>query len=312
MTLLQRSLFPDAYEVQDEALAALEDLRVEQAQRSVARARERDARLVGLDLVERALSWLAPRLGGREPDEEAAAQSWRELPAARSRAELPPDSAASVDGVLARFLLRRSPAARPFVDRAERVHRGALQLVVARPAPAREGLLETLSAGQRERADLWSYLGDACFLAERPYEANACYVRALVIAAQDVDLMRLREPRLAELFGRLSSTHPQAVARELLLTQAWIEGLLTIPPGNGWIEAARVSALLAATTEPGPAPERRYRRLGLLVYRDRSRLPGAASLDERSEMLELDPELFRRYLGTCRARERAGTPALTW
>lgn len=305
MTARQHSLFPDSYEVQDAALAALDEGDFERALALVSAARERDPGLVGLDMLASALTWSAGVLGGRRSDPDRLAEAWRALPEGRRRGALRGDSAAFIDQSLARQALRARPPG-PFLDAGETVHLGALHLVLGRAAAARELLLETLARGHRARADLWGTLGDACTLAERPEEASACYARALVIAASDVDLHRLRDERLMALFRALREGHPDSVARELLLPEAWLAGALEIPPGNGGIDAALARELLAATADPGPSPERRLRRFSLLLYRDRSREPGEANVDEREEMAELDAGLFGRFMEECRRRGRTG------
>jgi hypothetical protein len=134
-----------------------------------------------------------------------------------------------VDETIARYWKRRGTGTR-FVDEAATVHRGVLDLVLGDVAAARRHLGDSLDDGLQHRADLWGYLGDACLALERADEANACYVRGLLLSAPDVDLVRTRGRRLAELYDELCAAHPADCARELLLIHAWCEGVLAIEP----------------------------------------------------------------------------------
>ena len=309
MTLVQRSLFPEAFEIQDAALAALDGMEIRRGLALTAEARERDPELVGLGKLQRGLSWLAGIVDEREPAADGVARAWRELPGARRFGLLPADSAAFLDEALARQARRIEGAPGSFLDAAQTVHRGALRLALGNSLVARDLLLETLTSGHRDRADLWGYLADACLLEERGEDANACYVRALVISARDVDFFRIRDPRLARLCEDLLGAHPEDVAREIVLPHAWLAGVVSIPAGNDWIPADLLGALLE-TPDRGPAAdERRYARL---LYRDRSMPPGEYSEEAREEMRSLAPDLFRRFVQECGKRERAGTPLLRW
>jgi len=312
MTLVQRSLFPDAFEVQDAALAALEVMDLGAARELVRAACARDPGLVGLVVLEATVRWLDAALHGEPPAPENLAAAFRALPAAVSSRELARDAARFVDRSLARHAVLRADGGTVFLDAGETVHRGALHLVLDRSAAARAELRATLEAGHRGRADLWAYLGDACMLEERADEANAAYVRALVLSAADVDLYRIRAPRLAELHATLRATLPDAVARESLLTHAWLERVLAIPTENEWLDEGQVAAVLAEPADAGAPAERRQRRFARLVYADRSRAPGAVDLEEREEMLALDAELFRRYVAACERGEGGATRRMPW
>lgn len=293
--LIQKSLFPDAVEVAADALAALEELEVERGFEHVRRARRCDPSLPNLDPVEAALVWLRGVLGDGPADRERASAAFLALPGAG----LSHGATLFADRALARYGLRRASGA--FLDARERVHVGALHLVLGHPATARGALC---LAGHQERADLWGWRADACALVERDEEASECYARALLLDASRVDLFRLREPRLAELYAELRAAHPEACARELLLPNAWMRGLIPIPPGNEWL-AGSVARLRARTVVGRDASQAlRLRRFAFLFYLDRSRPPGAAVLEEREEMETLDPGLFRRVLAVLRERER--------
>lgn len=293
--IIQKSLFPDAVEVLGDALAALENLDLQRGFEFVGQARQRDPSLGNLDAIESALRWLRTTLGDGPADVERAAAAFLDLPSAG----LSPGAVSFTDSALARYGLRHATGA--FLDAGERVHVGALRLVLGHCATARRALDLTI---EEERADLWGYRGDACVRAERLEEANECYVRALILDASAIDLFRLRQPRLAELYAELLASHTDSCARELLLPNAWMRGLLHVPAGNEWLtgHVARLRARTAVTEAASDAE--RARRFTFLFYLDRSRPRGAVSLDEREEMAELAPTLFRSVLAVLRTRER--------
>jgi len=203
------------------------------------------------------------------------------------------------------------PAGRAFLDAEERVHRGVLLLVLRRFQEA-HALIGASLAAHDERADLWAAFGDACAALERLDEANAAFVRALVLSARDVDLFRLRHAPLSALYRDLVAQQGEPCARELLLVHAWLAGALTIPPENGWLDRHLSRLHLAAALRPGAPPEQRLRRFALLFYLDRSHASGHYDEAEREELQSLEPELFARVLHCIGTRERTQTKALRW
>lgn len=292
---MQRSLFPDAYEIEADALDALEGLELERGLACVREARRRDPGLENLDEIEAAIAWLARELRG-DTDPAALASAFLALP----RAGLGRGAADFADRALARFATR--DAGEGFLDAEERVPVGALRLVLGRTTQARAELAK-LVAGREDRADLWGWLGDASALVERPEEAAAAYVRALVLDAARADLFRIRSATLRSLLADLRAVHADEEARELLFTEAWLQGALDVPAGNGWLDA-QVARLRAATRATADAPRpARLRRWSLLLYLDRSRARSACDLAEREEMQSLEPELFRRFMAVLAERE---------
>jgi hypothetical protein len=216
---------------------------------------------------------------------------------------LGPEAAAFIDKTIARHD-RRSGCSTAFVDGDARVHRAVLHLILGEPEAARAGLIASLQGSCQDRADLWGYRGDAAWASDLAGEANACYVRGLLLAASDVDLWRIRHRDLAHLYGELAALHGAGAARELLLVHGWLRGLLDIPPDNDWLDGQL--ARLEARARTGPdTPQQRWRRFALLLYLDRSRPVGRCDERQREEMLALDGELFARYLARCQERERA-------
>ncbi len=308
----QLSLFPEAFEVQEAALEALDGMDIERALQLVQRAWEQDPRLPNIDALESAVLWLDRELAAEPMTEERLAALFLAVPGACRSGEIARDAAAIVDQAIARRAVRAERGANPFLDPGERVHLGAPLLVLGRAGEAAAILRESVHAAHDGRADLWGYLGDACWLTERAEEANTCYVRAFFLSARDVDLFRVRQPQLARLAAELLREHPEDVARELLPIHAWLEGALVIPAENGWLESHLSRLRLAATVRAESPPDQFLRRFALLLYEDRSRPRGEYDVAEREEMRALASELFERYMERCRSIERGESGALRW
>lgn len=287
---VQRPLFPDGHELHAEALAALRQLDVDRAIALVQRAQAIDARLVDADHLLLALRWLqrrAPLDGDRLGDLLLA------VAADAIAGALTPAAAEFLDAALARQVLAR-PAAGPFLDAGERVPRAVASLLCGDAAQARAELLLLLAQGPFRRSTPWGYLGDADHRLQRADSASACYVRALLLDAGGVDLWRLAHTELRAGFFAACAEHGEALARELLLTHAWLEGWLRIPPANGWFDARSLP--------PAAGPERRFAQL---LYLDQSAPRGEVDLDRREAMAATAPALFERYMQACRSRERS-------
>lgn len=308
---LQRSLFPEAFEIQAQAFAALDELDLGAALRLVEEARERDPGLVNLGPLHAALVWLRRELGSEPVSDELLALLFLTVPEACRSGEIAPEVAALIDTVIARQGLARTRSMRAFLDADQRVHRGSLLLVLCRFHEA-HALLGASLAEHDARADLWAAFGEACFRLERLDEGNSAMVRALVLSAREVDLFRLRHERLCALHHELVQLHGEPCARELLLVHAWLAGVLSIPPENGWLDRHLSRLHLAAAPHAGSPPEQRLRRFSLLFYLDRSRAPGHYDEAQREEMQALGPGLFARVLHCIQARERTQTKPLRW
>ena len=193
----QLSLFPEGHELQAQALAALSDLDVSRARRWLDRLRGQSRGLPNVQIIDAAVALLDSALpSGRSAEDLARAlrmahATWHEGRLSRAVAEF-------VDQTIARFWAKGLRGA-AFLDAEQRVHRGVLDLVLGDVIAADRHLRRSLEGEFAHRADLWGYLGDAALARGRADQANACYVRALVLAPTDVDLLRIRMPALRQL-----------------------------------------------------------------------------------------------------------------
>jgi hypothetical protein len=307
----QCSLFPDAFEVQERALAALERFDLGAARTAIEEARARDPDLPELASWSECIEWLQHELGDGPVSEACMAAAFVLVPEEARAGRLDRSAAERIEQALARHGLHRA-GARVFLDAGELLHVGALLVVLGRWAEAHGLLHETFTERHDDRADLWRAFADACQGCERAEEANAAYVRALLLDPAAADLERLRHPRLRFLLDELRAGHAEPEARALLLVHAWLAGILAIPPENGWLE--RHASRLLSSTRLGPAADAvaRARRFALLLYLEASRRPGDYDEDARAEMAALDPTLFRRVLERLRTASERATRRLAW
>ncbi len=294
----QLTLFPDGQEVREEVMRSLERFDLPAARARCDAVRRCDPGLPGMELLDAAIAWLERKAGGVP---EAIAAAFCDLASAGDTETMAPEVAELVDLAVARCAVRVHDGRAPFIDPAQRLHFGSVLLVLDRAEAAREWLRSTLFAegrGFSARADLWGYLGDACTLVEREREAQAAYVRALVVDPQAVDLRRLRHGGLRHAWQDLRGTGPDA-ARGRLLVSAWRCGVLDFPRGDDTLAhlrgPLREGALQGADAD---APEaERHRRFGVLAYVDRSLPAGQPpDVDARAAMQDLDATLFAEYM----------------
>lgn len=303
--MIQLSLFPDGSEHLQQAFQAFQRLELREAWAALERARALDARMLGLASLEAALVWLEERGIEHPPGAARAAELFAELGPACERGELERRTALSLSEILARHALRTVGAEVDLQGAAARVPGCVLRLALGQVDAAVGELRELLGEGEgRCRADLWAALGDARQSQERFEEASEAYVRALLLDAQALDLLRLRQPELAALHGVLAATHGSATARELLFPHGWLRGVLPLHAPDRVIEA-ELSHLRARAARGDPeAPQVRARLFSLMLYEDLVAGPTASDIVERRErMAELEPALFAELMRVRRARE---------
>ena len=291
----QRSLFPDGFEVQERALAALHELDVRTALELVRRARKIDPRLVDLDALEAALYWLDNRLL-TAPDGPTLADVLRSAAGDSAAGQLSPVARSFIDRAVARWLAKHRPTG-AFLDPEGCVPTGLVDLLLDNGNAARTNLLAVLDQGHGAHAAVLGYLGCAAWLTERREEANAFYLRALLHDRGDFDLVRVRHEGLRQLHDRLTKEHG-AAARGRLLVEAWLAGTLQIPARNGWLPPAQLATQLAA------AGDDHVREFTLLLHADRTDAERPTDVERRERMAAAWPDAFARFMAVCRADEQ--------
>ena len=294
----QHSLFPDDYEVIEQALAALRRLDVAEALAKVRLARARDTRLSDLAALEEALVWL---LGQSLQNQAGIARTLIAVGEAFAARQLGEVAAGVVDDALA-HVFAADRADSPFLDPGRHVPRALLDLLGRRHAKA-HGSLRELVLAEPDRGDLWCWYGNACLGVDRRDEARAAWVRALLLTPARFDWWRIADRQLRTVRDECLADAPDGDGG-LTLAVAWRHGLLPIPARNDWLthaQIARLSATTAVDEHAGLAA--RHRRFCLLLYVDRS-TGGAADVDRRLQMAELAPAEFHQFMAACRQREQ--------
>jgi tetratricopeptide (TPR) repeat protein len=178
----------------------------------------------------------------------------------------------------------------------EKLHVGCCYLALGDYKLAHKTLLDSLTSTHQYRSDLWGYLGDVCNKLRRWQEANMAYLCALIIDPQKVDFFRLKNPQLVESYRELLKDYSETDVRALLFTHCWLENILSIPIGN--TRLARFSLELENKFKeelPRDSADR-YHRFAVYLCIDQSQLHGVVNIQAREQMVELAPELFKRYM----------------
>jgi tetratricopeptide (TPR) repeat protein len=297
----QRSLFPDHFELHAQALAALRTLDTGQALALVRRAMAIDARLVDIQPLERALTWLHRHQDGTSGAARAAALLTG-VRAAVAAGELDAVAAHFADEGIVRSLGIHRPGA-DFLDAERTVPWALLDLIENRGTAAREALSDLLAdAAHRDSARLWAWLGDACRLLGRNDEAETAYGKALLLHPEAIDWWRLRHLDLAACWQRTRALAGSRAAGRAFVA-AWLEGLITVPPDNSWFTADDIAALTDAAEGTPAANGGDEARFAILLYLDRTTARHPVDVDRRDRMATLHPELFAQFVAACRARE---------
>lgn len=296
----QRSLFPDGFELLQEALQQLQQFRPHEAQATLQRAMRIDAGLPNLAALAGAIEWILARWSPSvaSPDAQWLWQSFAALTAAQQQRELDADTAGMVERVLARGLLATLPPDAVFADPACRTPVGVLRQCAGGAAMQQDrlALAAALAAPAfAERADLWAYHGDLCWCQERREEANRSYVRALLLGPGEIDVVHLRYPALREL-GLLLRTEWGDPGASRWFVEAVLAGLLQVPPHNDWLRREQIELLQELAPDP-------WARFAILCYEDLSRGEEGDMLDRRAALQELLPAVFARLMDW---RQRGG------
>ncbi len=298
----QLSLFADGFDAFEQARSHLRRLDLARARAAVGRARQGTATSIPnhlpVDTLERALAWLQRHLP-EPPTAATAAAALAELPRAVVAGQLDDAAADAAELGLVPFLLPHLPEPPDpprFLDSDRRLPSPLVRALAGDVQTARREF-DDLVAAEPDRADLWFHTADTCWRAQRIDEANAHYVRALLLDPAAIDPRRLAHAGLRTCWHGLAAAHPEPAARaHALLTEAWLAGVLAIVPGNRWFRPGQVERRLEAAAAAGvPALQ-----FALLLYQDRT-APTTVDLLRRERMAELDPAAFARFLERLRA-----------
>ena len=294
---LQLDFFSAAVDHLQNAYDAIESLDFEQAKEQVAIAREIDPFNSTLNTTAKLIALYEKHHNDCGDVATFLAQMWQFIPQACQRRMLLIAEARLADSYLARIAARHLGQGNSFIDPGEILHWGCCYFISSKYEKARKALLNTLASTHPLRADLWAYYGDVCMKSKRTTEAMSAYLNAVAIDPQTVDMFRIRNEEISELFLTLQKSYPESEARALLLFQGWLDGLFKIPKffGKFFDEHRAFQTMLDEEIPQDRAT--RIHHFSVCLCRDQSQADGGThDYRYRERMMELDEELFGRYM----------------
>lgn len=100
--------------------------------------------------------------------------------------------------------------------------------------------MSAIESYAQERAELWCYYADACYLLGQHREAREAYTKALLINSRDIDFVRLRNEDFRQIYEKLLFLYPREQARAIFLFQLRMSEVLDLPD----FQAAQMTALV--------------------------------------------------------------------
>ncbi|NIR49042.1 hypothetical protein GWO43_11375 [candidate division KSB1 bacterium] len=302
--MAQINLFTPAIIHKEKALTALQRLALKEAQEQLQTAREIDPSLADLEMLTHTVDFLRKVGVHSKTRPPGLVRAWRRL---REAKDSTPSRTmyAILETTLCRRILERLPDDyNDYVHPSSGgLHIGYCHLVLQNAEAAHKKLLDYLTAHAEESHPLlWGYFGDAGYLLNRSDESNSGYLRALFMDPQAVDLAMLKQPQIRTIYDELCEQHDDDLARALLPSEAWLQGVLHIPPGNTYLAKFIQRRRFDLSAELLLYPTQRSHQFALCLYVDQSGLHGDIDFNAREEMQRLDGELFRRYLAVLESR----------
>ena len=292
----QMSFFSDAITHLQNAFNSLVDLDFERANAELTIAREIDPFISNLDSTAKLIHFFEKQFLQYESVPTFLAKTWQRIPQAHREKELFVGEARLADEYVVKIAEKQLNPNKTFIDSEETLHWGCCYLIAKKYEKAFKVLLNSLTSTHPLRTDLWGYYGDACIACKRYNEAESAYLRALAIDPQQLDFFRLKNKDIIRLYSRLEKKYPKPEARALLLFHAWLENLFKIPKYfGGFIEQNETLKKALSQSIPNDKATRLHYFSICLCY-DQAQSDGQINYQVRERMMELDKELFGRYL----------------
>ncbi len=293
----QLNLFSAAIDHKIQAIAYLKELDFRAAQEEIGLSQKIDPYLADLNIIANAIAFLNEQVNSF-PDSSTAdrlAHIWQTMPKAVEREEISLAGLKFLDSIVAPIALKEANTEKDFVDSECLLHKGVCFLALREINHAHKLLLDAVTSGNFERADLWGYLGDTLYLQHNVGKARAAYLHALVIDPQELDLLRLAYQPIFYLYNQLRHTYSEIEAKDLLLTYGWFDGIFEIPKKDDRL--TRLAMNLWNQINQGRVnSDRHYYHFSISLYLDQSQPPGQIYVEARERMMDLDRQLFNRYL----------------
>ncbi len=306
----QTSLFSPAVDLKERGLQALRALDPEKASRYLRSAAEIDPGLPEIDNLVAVASFLSKAGATPDLDPPGLSRLWVQARASYVLKELSLRNLECVDKLICQAAVKRArKSLRGYLDPdAPALHIGYCYLVLHEPFRAHRKLFDDLAPRPLGCCgDLWGYLGDAATQMRFPERANMAYVRAWFGDPDHVDVRVLQHPGIRQLYERLRAGHNDKTARHLLAIHAWMHSFLEIPAADRAMVGFVRRQLRQADRVRDTSDEGRYRRFGLLLYEDQA-CEQAAGFDVRSQMKDIDEQLFWSYLQVNETRRQRRHP----
>ena len=294
----QTNLFSSAIEHKLNSKSALVNLDLQLAGKEITLARKIDPYLADIRLYEQVIDFLGKELDASHNKNVLTnlAEIWGSIPEAVLQKKISREIVKFLDFVIASFILNHIKPGQIFVDSNAKLHKGVCWLMTGKRSEAHKALLNTLSSTHWGRADLWGYLGDSSCLLGNFREASTAYLNALVIDPQKLDTLRLKWIPLLRLYQELLTAYSDLEARSLLLTFVWLNDFLKIPRKNTPLRRFAVELTGQLNPEKIQNASARYRTFSTYLFIDQSQEQGELNIQVREKMMNLSPELFKRYL----------------
>ncbi len=294
----QLNLFSLAVDHKIQAVAHLKELEFQRALEEIDLAKKIDPYLADLNIITNAITFLEKKLDAfwGAPLVERLVQTWKVMPKAVMEGEISRAGSKFLDPIISSVILREADAGRDFVDSSRLIHKGVCFLAQKKINLAHKVLLDAVTSSNFERADLWGYLGDALYFQHNMEKARAAYLHALIIDPQKLDVLRLAYRPLSRLYNQLLETYLEIDAKDLLLTYGWLSDIFEIPKKDARLTQYAMDLLEQMNQAEEENSDRRYYRFSIDLYLDQSQPPGQIHIEAREQMMDLDRQLFNRYL----------------
>lgn len=285
----------------EKATQAIIEFDFDRAQWELRSAYEIDPYTVNLGALFEIIEFFKECIDAQADLGENLATLWWRIPNAVIAKQLTCKQAQLTDQYITKIAIKKIRAEEQFIDEKKKLPWGALFIVDKEYTRARKLLMQTIECHPRERADLWCYYADACYLLGRHREARAAYVKAMLINSRDMDFFRLRNENFRDIYEKLLLLYPREQAQAMFLFQLWMSEVLELPD----FQVAQIEALIgrekAMSTAGQAVPDRLHHFCLCFVLAQE--LSGDEKYLYREKMQQLAPELFDRYINRLKRDE---------
>ncbi|HDQ46242.1 MAG TPA: hypothetical protein ENN17_12230 [bacterium] len=291
----QLSFFSTADEVIEKTVSAIRELDFDRARRELETAARIDPCLAHIETWRKIVTLFYAGFSGGQPG-DALAALWHTVAENVENGHWLPSEAQFADREIAEIAFRHLGNVKGFLDSDQTLHAGSLLAARGLYQEAGKALIDTLTGGHADRADLWSVYAETLRVLGRPVESRNALLRALVLDPFHIDLFRLRLPELQSLYVRVRMQYTPAESRALLFFYGWLDGLwpISLLGRPGGIRTEDIQKRLEQAS--GEEHTDRFRRFGLYCYRDQMLDSGRIDIEARQQMMDSAPDLFRLYL----------------